>query len=131
MNKFDKIVVRSSTWIEEAPIDFEIKNVEFVEHFEFPFTLQNPETGEKEVFPIADTLLVIVEGENENVTLVISESMLYEFDKENAISEERLVIDLKPDRKVYELGMSVGLYFDYELLPKKIKEYKIQVPEGE
>lgn len=125
-----KVVVRSSTWQEEAPVDFEVIETNFEKGFEFPFTLQNPKTGEKEVFPIKDTMLVILQGKEENISIAISESLLYEFDEHNLINDEgKMIFELKPDKKVYELGMSVGLYFSFDELPKKLKDYKIQLPE--
>ena len=39
--------------------------------------------------------------------------------------------DLKPDKKVFELGLSIGLYFNYDELPLELKNFKIQFNDGE
>jgi DNA helicase TIP49 (TBP-interacting protein) len=125
------LIIRSTDWEEEAPIEFDIKNINIQQGFEFPFTLTNPENGEKEVYPIANTMVVTLEGEDDQMSVVISESLLHEFDKDEFVEMDKMVIDLHPGKTVYELGMSVGLYFDIEDLPKELRSFKIRLPEGE
>lgn len=128
------VIIRSSTWQEEAPIEFEVKEVIVDKGGEYPLTLTNPEDGSQEVYPIENTLLISISGasEEEVVNMVFSESLIHDFDGEMKYNDDgNIVFDLKPDKKVFELGMSIGLYFNYDELPVELKNFKIQFKEGE
>jgi hypothetical protein len=128
------VIIRSSTWQEEAPIEFEVKEVNIDKNVSYPLTLTNPDNESQEVYPIENTLLISISGakEDEAVNMVFSESLIHDFDGEMKYNDDgNIVFDLKPDKKVFELGMSVGLYFNYDELPLELKNFKIQFKEGE
>lgn len=128
------VIIRSSTWQEEAPIEFIVKEVVVDKGVEYPLTLTNPEDGSQEVYPIDNTLLISISGESEEevVNMVFSESLIHDFDGEMKYNDDGdIVFDLKPDKKVFELGMSIGLYFNYDELPVELKNFKIQFKDGE
>lgn len=134
MNKAKTVIIRSSTWQEEAPLDFEVKEVIVDKGIDYPLTLTNPEDGSQEVYPIEKSVLVSLNGEKEDdvVNMVFSESLIHDFDGELKYNDDgNIVFDLKPDKKVFELGMSIGLYFNYEELPEALKNFKIQFKESE
>lgn len=134
MKSAKSVIIRSSTWEEEAPVDFDIKEVVVERKQSYPLTLTNPENGEKEVYPIEDTMMVSLNGESleDVVNIAFSESLVHDFEGDlNYNDDGNIVFDLKPDKKVFELGMSIGLYFDFDELPAELKNFKIQFKEGE
>lgn len=122
------LIIRSAEWTEEAQIPFPVKEIQVIKHTDYPFTLQNKE-GEEEVYPIPDCMVLQFNGEKEQMAIAISNSLIYTWNSDEVDKTEKLVFDLKPQRKVFEIGMSVGLYFDADTLPNAIKGFDIKMSE--
>ena len=134
MDKVKSVIIRSATWQEEAPIDFKIDQVEVQRDIEYPLTLTNPSDNSQEVYPVKGVALVSLQGakDDEVVNMAFSESLLHEFEGEMKFNDDgNMGFDLKPDKKVFELGLSIGLYFNYDELPLELKNFKIQFNDGE
>ena len=84
MKSAKSVIIRSSTWEEEAPVDFEIKEVGVERNQSYPLTLTNPENGDKEVYPIENTMMVSLMGESDEdvVNIAFSESLVHDFEGE-------------------------------------------------
>lgn len=120
------LLIRSSEWEEEAEVPFAVKEIKKIKNYTYPFKLKN-KAGEEEVYPIEDTLLLHFIGETDEMAIAVSNSLIYIWNEEELDKAEKLIFDLKPQKRMFEIGMSIGLYFDVEMLPSEIKGFEIKM----
>lgn len=120
-----QVNITTAEWEFKEELPFKIESIEeSTGTFDLP--LYNQEGEEVDTVPLPNCKILKLKGEDDVFIVVIEEELVLNWDKENP-EENKVVFDvnLAINQQLWEQGEEIGVFYVWDHLPQKLKDYKI------